>query len=152
LRLDSGMRAILRAPKRELTVHFPVRMDNGSIRMFTGYRVQHNINRGPAKGGIPYDASSTLDEVKALGMWMTGKVVRVDIPFGGGGRGGEGETARRPPKGGGSDGTAATPTRYQFSSARAATSRRPTSTPTRRSWPGSWIPIPCTRASPCRQW
>src|SRR5262247_2555896 len=66
LRLDPGMRAILRAPKRELTVHFPVRMDNGSIRMFTGYRVQHNINRGPAKGGIRYDANVTLDEVKAL--------------------------------------------------------------------------------------
>src|SRR5262249_52052095 len=78
------MRAILRAPKRELTVHFPVRMDNGSIRMFTGYRVQHNINRGPAKGGIRYDASVTLDEVKALAMWMTWKCAVVDIPFGGG--------------------------------------------------------------------
>ena len=56
LDLSSDLRAILRAPKRELTVHFPVRMDDGSIRMFTGYRVQHNINRGPAKGGIRYDA------------------------------------------------------------------------------------------------
>src|SRR5262249_27200539 len=78
------MRAILRAPKRELTVHFPVRMDNGSIRMFTGYRVQHNINRGRAKGGIRYDANVTLDEVKALAMWMTWKCAVVDIPFGGG--------------------------------------------------------------------
>jgi glutamate dehydrogenase (NAD(P)+) len=58
-------------------------MDDGSIRMFTGYRVQHNINRGPAKGGIRYDAGVTLDEVRALAMWMTWKCAVVDIPFGG---------------------------------------------------------------------
>ncbi|HEX6798225.1 MAG TPA: Glu/Leu/Phe/Val dehydrogenase, partial [Ktedonobacterales bacterium] len=84
LRLDDDMRAILREPKRELIVHFPVRMDNGRIRMYTGYRVQHNINRGPAKGGIRYDAAVSLDEVKALAMWMTWKCAVVDIPFGGG--------------------------------------------------------------------
>ncbi|MFI5273186.1 MAG: Glu/Leu/Phe/Val dehydrogenase [Ktedonobacterales bacterium] len=84
LHLDHDMRAILREPKRELIVHFPVRMDNGSIRMFTGFRVQHNINRGPAKGGIRYDADVSLDEVKALAMWMTWKCAVVDIPFGGG--------------------------------------------------------------------
>jgi glutamate dehydrogenase (NAD(P)+) len=84
LHLDQDMRAILREPKRELIVHFPVRMDDGSIRMYTGYRVQHNINRGPAKGGIRYDAAVTLDEVKALAMWMTWKCAVVDIPFGGG--------------------------------------------------------------------
>ncbi len=83
LKLDDDLRAILREPKRELTVHFPVRMDNGSIRMFTGYRIQHNINRGPAKGGIRYDAGVTLEEVKALAMWMTWKCAVVDIPFGG---------------------------------------------------------------------
>ncbi len=83
LQLGEDMRAILREPKRELTVHFPVRMDNGNVRMFTGYRVQHNINRGPAKGGIRYDAQVTLDEVKALAMWMTWKCAVVDIPFGG---------------------------------------------------------------------
>ncbi|HEU5439590.1 MAG TPA: Glu/Leu/Phe/Val dehydrogenase [Ktedonobacterales bacterium] len=84
LHLDEDMRAILREPKRELIVHFPVRMDDGSVRMFTGYRVQHNINRGPAKGGIRYDADVSLDEVKALAMWMTWKCAVVDIPFGGG--------------------------------------------------------------------
>ena len=84
LHLDHDMRAILREPKRELIVHFPVRMDNNCLRMFTGYRVQHNINRGPAKGGIRYDANVTLDEVKALAMWMTWKCAVVDIPFGGG--------------------------------------------------------------------
>lgn len=83
LHLDQGMRAILRVPKRELTANFPVRMDDGSVRMFTGYRVQHNINRGPAKGGIRYDANVTLDEVRALAMWMTWKCAVVNIPFGG---------------------------------------------------------------------
>jgi glutamate dehydrogenase (NAD(P)+) len=83
LKIHDDLRAILREPKRELTVHFPVRMDNGTVRMFTGYRVQHNINRGPAKGGIRYDTHVTLDEVKALAMWMTWKCAVVDIPFGG---------------------------------------------------------------------
>jgi len=83
LNLSEDMRAILRQPKRELIVNFPVRMDDGSIRMYRGYRVQHNINRGPAKGGIRYDAGVTLDEVRALAMWMTWKCAVVDIPFGG---------------------------------------------------------------------
>lgn len=83
LKIHDDLRAILREPKRELTVHFPVRMDNGSVRMYTGYRVQHNINRGPAKGGIRYDTHVTLDEVKALAMWMTWKCAVVDIPYGG---------------------------------------------------------------------
>ncbi|HEX8727993.1 MAG TPA: Glu/Leu/Phe/Val dehydrogenase [Ktedonobacterales bacterium] len=83
LKLSDDLRAILSEPKRELIVHFPVRMDNGSIRMFTGFRVQHNVNRGPAKGGIRYDAHVTLDEVKALAMWMTWKCAVVDIPYGG---------------------------------------------------------------------
>jgi glutamate dehydrogenase (NAD(P)+) len=83
LNLSANMREVLRVPKRELTVNFPVRMDDGSIRMYTGYRVQHNINRGPAKGGIRYDANVTLDEVRALAMWMTWKCAVVNIPFGG---------------------------------------------------------------------
>ncbi len=83
LGLEPDIRAILRVPKRELTVNFPVRMDDGSIQMFTGYRVQHNINRGPAKGGIRYDARVSLDEVRALAMWMTWKCAVVNIPFGG---------------------------------------------------------------------
>ena len=83
LSLDEDLRSILRMSKRELTVHFPVRMDNGRTRMFTGFRVQHNINRGPAKGGIRYDAGVSLDEIRALAMWMTWKCAVVDIPFGG---------------------------------------------------------------------
>src|SRR5215831_6995575 len=83
LNLPEDMRAILRMPKRELTVNFPVRMDNGSVKVYTGYRVQHNINRGPAKGGIRYDANVSLDEVRALAMWMTWKCAVVNIPFGG---------------------------------------------------------------------
>ena len=83
LNLSQELRAILRAPKRELTVNFPVRMDDGRVEMFTGYRVQHNINRGPAKGGIRFDANVSIDEVRALAMWMTWKCAVVNIPFGG---------------------------------------------------------------------
>ena len=83
LRLSPELRAILRKPKRELTVNFPVRMDDGRVEMFTGYRVQHNITRGPAKGGIRYDERVSLDEVRALAMWMTWKCAVVNIPFGG---------------------------------------------------------------------
>jgi glutamate dehydrogenase (NAD(P)+) len=83
LKLSPELRAILRAPKRELTVNFPVRMDDGRVEMYTGYRVQHNINRGPAKGGIRYDANVSIDEVRALAMWMTWKCAVVNIPFGG---------------------------------------------------------------------
>jgi glutamate dehydrogenase (NAD(P)+) len=83
LNLSEDMREILRQPKRELTVNFPVRLDNGRIKTFTGYRVQHNVNRGPAKGGIRYSPEVTLDEVKALAMWMTWKCAVVGIPYGG---------------------------------------------------------------------
>ncbi|HZU00913.1 MAG TPA: Glu/Leu/Phe/Val dehydrogenase [Ktedonobacteraceae bacterium] len=83
LHLDPELRDILRVPKRELTVHFPVRMDDGTVTMFTGYRVQHNITRGPAKGGIRYDEHVSLDEVRALAMWMTWKCALMGIPFGG---------------------------------------------------------------------
>jgi glutamate dehydrogenase (NAD(P)+) len=84
LNLSPGLRRVLREPKRELTVHFPVKMDDGSVEVFTGYRVQHNLSRGPAKGGIRYHQNVTLDEVKALAMWMTWKCAVVGIPFGGG--------------------------------------------------------------------
>ncbi len=83
LKLSEDMREILRQPKRELAVNFPVRLDNGRIKTYTGYRVQHNVNRGPAKGGIRYSPEVTLDEVKALAMWMTWKCAVVAIPFGG---------------------------------------------------------------------
>ncbi|MER3417767.1 MAG: glutamate dehydrogenase [Chloroflexota bacterium] len=84
LNLDPGLRRVLREPRRELTVHFPVKMDDGSVQVMTGYRVQHNLARGPAKGGIRYHPDVTLDEVKALAMWMTWKCALVAIPFGGG--------------------------------------------------------------------
>jgi glutamate dehydrogenase (NAD(P)+) len=84
LNLDPGLRRVLREPRRELTVHFPVKMDDGDVEVFTGYRVQHNLGRGPAKGGIRYHQDVTLDEVKALAMWMTWKCAVVGIPYGGG--------------------------------------------------------------------
>jgi len=84
LDLDDGMRRVLRVPQRELTVNFPVTMDDGSVQVFTGHRVQHNVSRGPAKGGIRYHQDVTLDEVRALAMWMTWKCACVNIPYGGG--------------------------------------------------------------------
>ena len=84
LALPDGMRRVLRVPKRELTVNFPVTLDDGTVEVFTGYRVHHNLARGPAKGGIRYHQDVTLDEVRALAMWMTWKCAVVNIPFGGG--------------------------------------------------------------------
>jgi len=83
LGLDPGTREVLGNPKRQLIVSIPVKMDDGSIRCFQGYRVQHSIARGPSKGGIRYHPGVTLDEVKALAMWMTWKCAVVNIPFGG---------------------------------------------------------------------
>ncbi len=81
--LGEGIHLYLRQPKRVLEVSVPVRMDDGRIRIYTGYRVQHNMSRGPAKGGIRFHPDVTLDEVKALAMWMTWKCALVNIPFGG---------------------------------------------------------------------
>ncbi len=83
LNLDAGMRAVLREVRREFTANFPVRMDDGRIRIFTGYRVQHNLTRGPAKGGIRFHPDVSLDEVKALAMWMTWKCAVTGLPYGG---------------------------------------------------------------------
>lgn len=83
LNLEEGLWKLLRTPARELIVHFPVNMDDGRIEIFTGFRVQHNIARGPAKGGIRYSPEVTLDEVRALASWMTWKCAVVNIPFGG---------------------------------------------------------------------
>ena len=74
---------MLRYPTRELTVYIPVQMDDGHLEVFTGFRVQHSIARGPAKGGIRYAPDVTLDEVRALASWMTWKCAVVNIPFGG---------------------------------------------------------------------
>jgi glutamate dehydrogenase (NAD(P)+) len=81
--LNGGIREVLKHPKRELTVNFPVRMDNGEYRVFTGHRVQYNMARGPTKGGIRYHPQVTLDEVRALAAWMTWKCAVVNIPYGG---------------------------------------------------------------------
>jgi glutamate dehydrogenase (NAD(P)+) len=83
LNLDAGICEKIKQTKRELIVHFPVKMDNGNVKVFTGYRVQHNMTRGPGKGGIRYHPDVDLDEVKALAMWMTWKCAVVNIPFGG---------------------------------------------------------------------
>jgi glutamate dehydrogenase (NAD(P)+) len=82
--LPKHVALILSQPKNELIVHFPVRMDDGSIKLFTGYRIQHNNIRGPYKGGIRYHESVNLDDVRALAALMTWKCSLMDIPFGGG--------------------------------------------------------------------
>ncbi|HSA91802.1 MAG TPA: Glu/Leu/Phe/Val dehydrogenase [Terriglobales bacterium] len=83
LNLDEGLWKVLRQPNREIILHIPVLMDNGQLEVFTGFRVQHSIARGPAKGGIRYSPDVTLDEVRALASWMTWKCAVVNIPFGG---------------------------------------------------------------------
>ena len=89
--LPEYIRLILSQPKNEIIVHFPVRMDNGEIRLFKGYRIQHSNILGPFKGGIRYHESVTLDDVKALGAMMTWKCALMQIPFGGG-KGGSNST------------------------------------------------------------
>src|SRR5580658_3074346 len=84
LGLDDGMQKVLRSPSREIIVHIPVSLDDGRLEVFTGYRVQHSIARGPAKGGIRYAPDVTLDEVRALAAWMTWKCAVTSLPFGGG--------------------------------------------------------------------
>src|SRR6202162_5249387 len=83
LKLEPGLRQILRAPKRVMEVSSPVKMDNGHTKVFTGFRVQHNVSRGPAKGGLRYHLNVTVDEVKALAAWMTWKTATVNLPYGG---------------------------------------------------------------------
>src|ERR671925_1395678 len=83
LNLDEGLWKVLRYPNREIILHIPVAMDNGQLEVFTGFRVQHSIARGPAKGGVRYAPDVTLDEVRALASWMTWKCAVVNIPFGG---------------------------------------------------------------------
>src|SRR5215470_9947603 len=84
LKLDDGMRKVLGTPAKEIIVHIPVQLDDGRLEVFTGYRVQHSVARGPAKGGIRFAPDVSLDEVRALASWMTWKCAVVNIPFGGG--------------------------------------------------------------------
>ena len=148
IHLEEGIRGILRAPRRELTVNLPVHMDDGSIRVFTGYRIQHSLARGPAKGGIRYHPSVDLDEVRALAMWMTWKCAVANIPYGGA-------------KGGVTVDTGALSQRELEGLTRRFASEisiiigpekdipgPDVWAPTSRSWPGSWTPFPCTRATP----
>ena len=135
LHLEPALREILRVPRREWTVHFPVEMDDGSTRVFTGYRVHHNVSRGPAKGGIRYHPSTDLDEVRALAMLMTWKSALMGLPFGGPraaspaihGRSATGAGAADPSLHGGD---------WPASSGLSVISRPRTSAPTHRSWPG----------------
>ena len=83
MNLDEGVHDVLRTPKRALTVAIPIKLDSGTVKVFQGHRVHHNTTRGPSKGGIRYHPAVTLDEVKALAMWMTWKCAIAGIPYGG---------------------------------------------------------------------
>lgn len=87
LKLDAGLRQVLRSPKRVIEVSIPIKLDNGQIKAFTGFRVQHNIARGPAKGGLRYHPNVTVDEIRALATWATWKAAVVNAPYGGAGGG-----------------------------------------------------------------
>ena len=80
---EPGLHALLARPRREMTVSIPLRRDDGSVEVLTGHRVQHNVSRGPAKGGVRYSPQVDLDEVRALAMWMTWKCALIDVPYGG---------------------------------------------------------------------
>ena len=84
LALDQATRDLLRSPLRELSFSIPIKMDDGRVRVFRGFRVQHNDARGPSKGGIRFHPQETIDTVRALAMWMTWKTAVVDLPLGGG--------------------------------------------------------------------
>ena len=136
LHLDPGMQAMLRVPTRELHVSIPVRMDDGSVKVFQGFRVQYNDAKGPCKGGIRFHPDETIDTVRALAAWMTWKCSLLDLPAGR--RQGrrdlqpQGDVRRASWSGC----AGATSTRSGGSSARRRTCRRRMSTPPRRSWPG----------------
>lgn len=83
LGLDDGFHDLLRTPRREVTVAVPLRRDNGNVEVLRGFRVQHNLTRGPAKGGVRFHPSADLDEVRALAMWMTWKCALIGVPYGG---------------------------------------------------------------------
>ncbi len=151
LGLDDGMRKVLRTPAMELTVNIPVALDDGRIEVFTGYRVQHSIARGPAKGGIRFAPDVSLDEVRALSAWMTWKCAVVNIPFGGG-KGGVICDPTILSKASWSESHGVIRLRSWNSLAPNGTSRLPIWARMSRPWPGSWIPTPCISVTPSPRW
>ena len=125
LDLDAATRELLRWPLREFSFRIPVRMDDGRVQVFRGFRVQHNDARGPCKGGIRFHPQETLDTVRALAMWMTWKCAVVDIPLGGG-KGGVICDPHHLSRASRSRSAAAGCARWRATSARAATCPRPT--------------------------
>ena len=149
LALDPGLRQVLRHPQREHTFRFPVKRDDGTTDVVTGYRVQHNVARGRRRAGCGITPTTDLDDVRALAMWMTWKCALVDVPFGGAKGGVTCDPRAMSPKE-----LEALTRRFATElegdhRPRLATSRRPTWTPTPRSWPGSWTPSRCTAATRC---
>ena len=133
--LDPNLIRVLSQCKKAVEVSIPVAMDDGSTGVYQGYRVTHNIARGPSKGGIRYHPDVTLDEVKSLAMWMTWKCALMGLPFGGA-KGGV-CNPKTLSLGSSSASPGATRARSSTTSGRSGTSRRPTSAPTAESWPGS---------------
>ena len=152
LNLDDGLRKVLRTSAKEITVHIPVQLDDGRLEVFTGYRVQHSIARGPGKGGIRFGPDVTLDEVRALASWMTWKCAVVNIPFGGA-KGGvicdpNLLSAQR-------TGKTHAPLHLRDHGIPRPRARRPRAGRQHqrsKSWRGSWILIPCMPATRSPPW
>ena len=140
LNLDPSLRRVLETPKRQLIVSIPVKMDGGDVQVFEGYRVQHNIARGPAKGGIRYHPQVSLDEVKALASWMTWKCATLNIPYGGG-KGGVICDPKRMSKTNWNGLPAVMPLRLPRSLGQIGIFPPPTFTPMNKPWLGSWTPF-----------
>ncbi len=135
LGLDPATHEFLRWPQKELVVSIPVRMDDGSVKVFHGYRVQYNSARGPTKGGLRWHPDETIDTVRALAAWMTWKTSVVDIPLGGG-KGGVTCNPKRCRRARKSVWREATSARWRHSCPSPRTSPPPTCTPRPRSWRG----------------
>ena len=148
--IDPNLINVLERCKKAVEVSIPVTMDDGTVGVFDGFRVTHNIARGPSKGGIRYQPDVTLDEVKSLAMWMTWKCALMNIPFGGA-KGGVVCDPKRLSRGELEGSPAASRARSSTRSGRNATSPLPTSARTRASWPGSSTRTRGTRGTPCSE-
>jgi len=148
LGLEQGLYRYLKYPSKEITLYIPIGMDNGTLEVFTGYRVLHSTVRGPGKGGIRFAPDVSIDEVRALATWMTWKCAVVNYSLWWGEGRGDLRSAEDVARRAGAADAAAIPRNWRTGWGRSATCRPPTSAQTSRPWPGSWTRTPCTSVKP----